>query len=372
MKKVLILGATGSIGKSSVEIMRSESERFSVCGLSANSKRNELEALGKEFNCPTTLTNSEGNDGIEKLIEKSKPDIIINGIAGSAGLTPSIIALEHGIDLALANKESVVMAWPLISKMAKKTGAKILPVDSEHSAIFTLINQSGAENLDKIMITASGGPFRTFDSEKLKTVTVKDALKHPTWNMGVKITIDSATLGNKGLEVIEACRLFNVKPNQVQVVIHPQSVIHSLIRTKDGIVYGQFSEPDMKHPILQALDYPEVKSNFMRPFDLTDDLFLEEDGKRTLTFEKPRAKDFPMLNLAFKAAEKDNAYTIAFNAANEIAVQAFIDGKIGFLDISEIVSKTLENDWSNEIRDVGDVFEADSQARILATNNIEK
>ena len=320
MKKVLVLGATGSIGKSSIEIMRSEKERFKVCALSANSKKTEIESLANEFGCPYTLTSVDGTDGIKRLIDETKPDIVVNGIAGSAGLVPSSLVLESGIDLALANKETVVMAWPLVSELAKKHGANILPVDSEHSAIFTLINQCGKENVDSVIITASGGPFRTFDSEKLKTVTVQDALRHPTWNMGVKITIDSATLGNKGLEVIEATRLFGVAPDKIQVVVHPQSVIHSLVRTKDGIVYGQFSEPDMKHPILQALDWPIVKSNFMRPFDLTDELFLGTDGKRTLTFEKPRTKDFPMLSLAFSAAKKDKGYTIAYNAANEIAV----------------------------------------------------
>jgi len=282
MKKILVLGATGSIGKSTTDILRNQRDRFTCCALTANSKKKELEALGKEFSCPTSLTSLEGIDGIKSLIEKTKPDIVVNGIAGSAGLEPSMAVLDSGRDLALANKETVVMAGPLMFEKAKKSGSRILPVDSEHSAIFTLVNQCKKENIEKIVITASGGPFRTFPREKLADVTVADALKHPTWNMGVKITIDSATLGNKGLEVIEAVRLFDVKASQVQVVVHPQSVIHSLVRTKDGIVYGQFSEPDMKHPILQALDWPDVKESFMKPFDLTD----TPDGKRTLTFEK--------------------------------------------------------------------------------------
>ena len=245
---------------------------------------------------------------------------------------------------------------------AKKSGSRILPVDSEHSAIFTLVNQCGKENIDKIVITASGGPFRTFSRERLASVTVQDALKHPTWNMGVKITIDSATLGNKGLEVIEASRLFDVTASQIQVVVHPQSVIHSLVRTKDGIVYGQFSEPDMKHPILQALDWPIIEKNFMRPFDLTD----TSDGKRTLTFEKPRMDDFPMLGLAFECVEKGGAAPIAYNAANEIAVQAFIDGKISFMQIAELVGRVLHgSDWSKNPRDLNDVFEADKLARTL-------
>lgn len=360
MKRVLVLGATGSIGSSTLDILRNQPDRFVCCGLTANSKKDELASLSNEFQCPYSLTKADGIDGINRLLNETKPDIVVNGIAGSAGLLPSMTVLDSGVDLALANKETVVMAGPLMFEAARKSGSHILPVDSEHSAIFTLISQCKKENLDKIIITASGGPFRTFSREKLISVTVADALKHPTWNMGVKITIDSATLGNKGLEVIEAVRLFDVTASQVQVVVHPQSVIHSLVRTKDGIVYGQFSEPDMKHPILQALDWPQVKNNFMKPFDLTD----TADGKRTLTFEKPRMDDFPMLSLAFEAAEKSGLYPIVFNAANEITVQAFIDGKIGFLQIGEMVAEVLHgSDWSNSPRDLNDVFEADKLAR---------
>ncbi|MBR1405156.1 MAG: 1-deoxy-D-xylulose-5-phosphate reductoisomerase [Treponema sp.] len=359
-KKILVLGCTGSIGTSTLDILRNQRDRFVCAGLSANSKKDELERLAKEFACPSSLTKIEGIEGIKRLLDETKPDIVVNGIAGSAGLRPSMAVLEAGVDLALANKETVVMAGPLMFEAAKKSGSRILPVDSEHSAIFTLINQCGKKNLDKIVITASGGPFRTFPRERLATVTVADALKHPTWDMGVKITIDSASLANKGLEVIEAVRLFDVKASQVQVVVHPQSVIHSLVRTKDGIVYGQFSEPDMKHPILQALDYPNVTENFMKPFDLTD----TADGTRTLTFEKPRTSDFPMLALAFECAEKSGCYPIVFNAANEVAVQAFIDGKIGFLEIAELVETVLHGtDWSENPRDLSDVFAADKLAR---------
>lgn len=363
IKKILVLGCTGSIGTSSLEILRKHTDRFVCCGLSANSNHEKLLTLSKEFNCPVTLTKSDGIEGIIKLIDETTPDIVINGIAGSAGLIPSMVTLERGVDLALANKETVVMAGPLMFEAAKKSGSRILPVDSEHSAVFTLINQSGQKNIDKIIITASGGPFREFSTEQLKTVQVEDALKHPTWNMGTKITIDSATLGNKGLEVIEACRLFNVKSSQVQVVVHPQSVIHSLVRTNDGIVYGQFSEPDMKHPILQALDWPDVNNNFMKPFDLTD----TADGSRTLTFEKPRLDDFPMLKLAFECAEKDGSYPIVYNAANEIAVDAFINKKIGFMDIPSVVGKVIhESDWTAVPSNLDDVLAIDSEARVKA------
>ena len=365
MRKVLVLGATGSIGTSALDILRNQRDRFVCAGLTANSKEAELSSLAEEFGCPCSLTKTDGVDGIRRLIDETSPDIVVNGIAGSAGLRPSMAVIEAGVNLALANKETVVMAGPLMLAAARKSGSRILPVDSEHSAVFTLVNQCGKENIDKIVITASGGPFRTFAREKLKSVTVRDALRHPTWDMGVKITIDSASLANKGLEVIEACRLFEVSAAQVQVVVHPQSVIHSLVRTKDGIVYGQFSEPDMKHPILQALDYPVVTENFMRPFDLTD----TADGTRTLTFEKPRMSDFPMLPLAFECAEKGGAYPTALNAANEIAVQLFIDGEIGFMDIPALVERVLHGeDWAGEPRDLDDVFGADERARSMARN----
>ena len=365
LKRILVLGCTGSIGSSTLDIIRNHQERFICCGLSANRNENALKTLAAEFNCSATLTSRDGNDGIKSLIENTNPDLVVNGIAGSAGLIPSMITLEHGVDLALANKESVVMAGPLIFSLAKKNKCRILPVDSEHSAIFTLLNQCGGkDNADRLIITASGGPFCTWNSEKIRNATLKDALKHPTWNMGTKITVDSATMGNKGLEVIEAKRLFNFDTEKIQVVVHPQSIVHSLVRTKDGIVYGQFSEPDMKHPIIQALDWPEVKQNFMKPFDLTD----TADGSRTLTFEKPRLKDFPLLQLAFEAARKDNCHPIAFNAANEIAAWNFIDEKISFWKIADIVEKVMakENVWDTPVRDPQDIFEADTLARKLA------
>lgn len=368
MKRILVLGATGSIGTSTLDILRNQKDRFVCVGLSANSSEEKLKSLAKSFNCPFTLTKTDGIDGIKKLIDNTKPDIVINGIAGSAGLEPSMAVLERGVDLALANKETVVMAGPLMFEAARKSGSRILPVDSEHSAIFTLIHQCGKENIDKIIITASGGPFRTWPCEKLAAVKLSDALKHPTWSMGTKITIDSATLGNKGLEVIEAVRLFDVEAKQVHVVVHPQSVIHSLVRTNDGIVYGQFSEPDMKHPILQALDWPEIKHDYLKPFDLTD----TADGTRTLTFEKPRMEDFPLLKFAFECAQKSGGYPIAFNAANEVAVQAFVDGKIKFLEIAETTGKVLhQNDWSSVPKNLKEVHEIDKAARKIAESELK-
>ncbi len=357
MKKVLVLGATGSIGTSTIEIIKNMPDAFSLVGITANSNREKLISLKHQFNCKASLTKEEGTDGIKRLLNETKPDIVVNGIAGSAGLIPSKLVLESKIDLALANKETVVMAWNLISSLAKKNSVNIIPVDSEHSAIFSLLNQCKKENVSEIIITASGGPFRNLPKEELSRVKLKDALKHPTWNMGKKITIDSATLANKGLEVIEATRLFDFELKNIKVVIHPQSLVHSIVRTKDGMLYAQISDPDMKHPIFQSLVYPKIMNNYLKPFEL----FNHE-----LSFYEPRFDDFPMLNYAYNAQEKNGGYTIAYNASNEVAVDAFVNKKIEFNSIPEIVSKVLKKDFSYTPSCFEDVFEIDNMARKYA------
>ena len=358
MKRVLVLGCTGSIGTNTLDIINNMNSDFAVCGLQAHSNKEKLEELSKKYNCPFLLTSEDSSvSAFQKLIEESKPDIVVNGIAGASGLLPSKVVLENGIDLALANKETIVMAGPLIKELARKKGAKLLPVDSEHSAIFNLTERIGKDNISKIVITASGGPFRTYSKEELENVTLEQALKHPTWNMGKKITIDSSTLANKGLEVIEAAFLFDVKADQIQVVVHPQSLIHSLVRTHDGELYAQISEPDMKHPILCALNWPENKPCYMEPFDLFD---------KTMTFFRPRMDDFPLLSYAFECVEKGNCYPIAFNASNEVAVHAFIDGKINYPKISQIVRTVLDSNWNTKLDSFETVFEADQKARKIA------
>lgn len=354
MKKLFVLGCTGSIGSQTLDIARNMRDDFTVVGITAGHRRDELEKLCAEFGCPGSLYEDEGIEGIRKLAESCGADIAVNGIAGAAGLEPSAIALEAGMDLALANKETVVMAWPLIQALAKKTGRSIIPVDSEHSAVFNLIQQSGKNNVAEIIITASGGPFREYTDEQLKSVTVEQALHHPTWNMGPKITIDSATLANKGLEVIEACRLFDMPTERVKVVVHPQSLIHSLVRTRDGMLYAQISNPDMRHPILGALTWPENRENYLEKFDLAG---------HTMTFFPPRLDSFPMLRLAYFCAKAGKSYTIAFNAANEVAVAAFIAKKCAFMDIPRIVAGCLEADWSAEPESLAEVFETDQKAR---------
>lgn len=375
MKKILVLGATGSIGKSGLDIIRQHPDKFCLAGMSAHKSADALLKAAAEFNCKNLCLSSDsalhyqgidfyGTDGLEKLIKSTDCDIVLNGIAGAAGLMPSIAALESHKDLALANKETIVMAGLLIRQLAAKNNARILPVDSEHSAVFSLTQKYGKDSVDSIVLTASGGPFRNTPKEKLAAVTLADTLKHPTWNMGQKITIDSATLANKGLEVIEACRLFDVPAEKVHVAVHPQSLVHSLIRTKDGVLYAQISEPDMRHPILQAFTWPELIPNKLKLFDLTDNV--------EMTFQKPRLDDFQMLPLAFEAAKKSGRYTIAYNAANEVAVAAFIGNQIRFLDIPSITKEVLAQDWSGEPDDFGDVFEADKSARSAARQALSR
>lgn len=362
MKRVLVLGCTGSIGTNAINIAENLSESFQICGLQAHSNKEKLEELGNKFSCPTLLSSSDNSEkAFQKLIDSSKPDIVVNGIAGAAGLLPSKIVLENGIDLALANKETIVMAGNLIKNLAAKNNAQLLPVDSEHSAIFNLVQKIRKENISKIVITASGGPFRNFTKEQLENVTLEQALNHPTWKMGKKITIDSSTLANKGLEVIEAAYLFDVTADQIEVVVHPQSLIHSLVRTNDGMLYAQISDPDMKHPIYSALTWPENKQTYLKPFDLFD---------QTMTFFKPRTEDFPLLKYAFECVNKGNSYPIAFNASNEIAVHAFIDGKCKYNDISRIVRSVLDNDWSTKLDSFNTVFEMDAKARRMAMEQL--
>ena len=358
MKRVLVLGSTGSIGTNAINIISYMPQDFMLCGVQAHSSEDKLLKLAEKYKCPYLLSSKDDSpQAFQKLIDEAKPDIVVNGIAGAAGLMPSKIVLENGITLALANKETIVMAGSLIKQLAAEKNARIIPVDSEHSAIFNLVEKIGKDNISKIIITASGGPFRTYTKEQLENVTIEQALNHPTWQMGKKITVDSATLANKGLEVIEAAYLFDVTAEQIQVVVHPQSLIHSLVRTNDGMLYAQISDPDMKHPIFGALTWPENKQTYLEPFELFDS---------TMTFFKPRMQDFPMLEYAFECVKAGNAYPIAFNAANEIAVHAFFDQKLSYMAISRIVRSVLDKNWSQKIKTFDDVFAADELARKYA------
>ncbi len=353
MKKVLVLGCTGSIGTSAISIIREFPSLFKLCAITAHNNKKALTQLQSEFGCKALLTSQ--TNCLETFIHESGADICVNGISGSAGLLPSMFCVNKGIDLALANKETIVMASHIVQNIANKMNCRIIPVDSEHSAIFSLIEKYGRENIEKIIITASGGPFRGFTMDELQSVTLEQALKHPTWSMGEKITIDSATLANKGLEVIEACRMFDISPDKIEVTIHPQSLVHSLIRTKDGDVYAQISKPDMRRPILSALTYPRMQENSIDTLDFSKNL--------DMSFSPPNTKLFPMLELAFKSQKKGGAYTIAYNAANEVAVSLFLEQKISFLDIPKLTAMVLSENWHYEICTIDDVFYHDDRAR---------
>jgi 1-deoxy-D-xylulose-5-phosphate reductoisomerase len=355
-KRVAVLGATGSIGKSSLDIISRDKDSFEVVLLTANSSRGKLEELSKQF--PTAVCALTGEEnGKEKLltaIKEIKPDITINGISGAAGLEPSFAAIEAGSDLALANKETIVMAGRLAIQLAKEKNVNIIPVDSEHSAIFHLLLNNSRNNVSEIILTASGGPFRSFSIKDMEKVTVKDALAHPTWNMGKKITIDSASMANKGLEVIEARVLFDMPPEKIKVVIHPQSVVHSMIRLCNGVIYAQLSKPDMRHPVHDALYWPVTTPSTLEQLNF-DSLTLE--------FSKPDFDRFPMLSYAWEAARLGGLYPCAYNAANETAVTLFLEQKIKFLDIPKITDHVMQKNWASGNLDLETILKADKDAR---------
>jgi 1-deoxy-D-xylulose-5-phosphate reductoisomerase len=382
-KRVAVLGATGSIGKSALDVIARGKDDFEVVLLTGHRKEKELAELKHQWpDAKTVLSGEEGGHskecGRESLlaaIADCGADITLNGISGSAGLEPSMAAIEAGSDLALANKETLVMAGPLVLHTAQEKNVHIIPVDSEHSAIFHLIaahapSQEGDNHLEEIILTASGGPFRNYSLTEMEKVSPQQALAHPTWNMGAKITVDSASMANKGLEVIEAARLFSLPPEKIKVVIHPQSIIHSMIRMKDGALYAQLSRPDMRLPIHKALYWPETvpaPSNEGGEFGrLEFDPPSNEGSALNLELYPPDMEKFPLLSLAYEAVKKGGLYPCAYNAANEAAVAAFLAGRIGFLDIGRITGYVLDTDWSGEPDDIAEVMEADKQARIIA------
>ena len=364
-KRVIALGATGSIGKSALDCIRKYPDEFELAGFSANENVRAFEALRAEFpKAAACLVSRDGESALLDMIAKTGADIAVNGISGAAGLFPSKAALESGKDLALANKETAVMAGGLINGLAKKCGQKIIPVDSEHSAVFHLMEAFGRACVDEVILTASGGPFRTWPKEKIAAATVQDALQHPTWRMGAKITVDSASLANKGLEVIEACALFNIEAEKIKVAIHPQSLVHSFVRTKDGDLYAQVSYPDMRRPILAALRYPERRANLLEKLDFA--------APCEMTFEPPRWDAFPLLSIAFKAAAMRGSYPIAFNASNEEAVLHFLGGKLPFGALAEVTAAVMEDDWTFEPGSFEAVSEQDSLARQKARSFIKQ
>jgi 1-deoxy-D-xylulose-5-phosphate reductoisomerase len=358
-KRIAVLGATGSIGKNTLDVIRALGSRFEPVLFSAHSDEAGLRALAAEFpNAKMVLSGAQ--DGRQRLLDGiacAEAELTVNGISGAAGLEPSFAALDAGSALALANKESIVMAGPLLLARAEQKGLAVIPVDSEHSAIFNLLRGTDKSALKEILLTASGGPFRLWDKERLSKASIEDALAHPTWSMGAKITIDSASLANKGLELIEAARLFGVDAEHIKVVIHPQSIVHSMIRMNDGAVYAQLSRPDMRLPIHEALCYPEIAPSPWGELDF-DTL--------NLSFEKPDFERFPMLAYAYDALRHGGRYPIAYNAANEAAVAAFIQKKITFLEISAVCRYVLDKDWTGEASCLPSILETDREARRFA------
>lgn len=373
MKKVIILGTTGSIGSNSLSIIRENKDDFTVSALSAHTREENLLKAGEEFNVKNlALTGVKplseritfnGQTGLLRMIRETEADIVINGIAGSAGLLPSVAALESGKHLALANKETIVMAGKLIKELAGNRNLMILPVDSEHSAVFQLLRNRKPEEIAEIILTASGGPFWRKPLNQFKNITLKDTLKHPTWTMGRKISIDSATMANKGLEVIEASELFEMNRQDIKVLIHPESRVHSLIRTINREMYAQISNPDMRIPIQNALTYPEIKYSSFGYLDLANS---------SLSFYKPDRNRFPLLSFAYNALEYKASYPLAYNAANETAVDAFINGKIGFTMIHRMVEDTLQFDWTAIPKNFGSVMEIDKKVREKAANILKR
>jgi 1-deoxy-D-xylulose-5-phosphate reductoisomerase len=378
MKKgIAILGSTGSIGTQTLEVINEHKNLFSVEVLTANNNCDLLIEQAKKYKPNAVVivnqdkynkVNSElfklgikvyaGQKSLEQIVESEEINIVLTALVGYSGLTPTINAIKHGKKIALANKETLVVAGDLITKLSKEYNAPIYPVDSEHSAIFQCLVGENNNAIEKIYLTASGGPFRGKKAAELKTITKKQALKHPNWSMGAKITIDSATLMNKGLEVIEAKWLFNLKKEQIDVVVHPQSIIHSAVQFEDGSIKAQLGIPDMKLPIQYSLGFPNrLKNNFKR-FSFFD--------YPNLTFEKADEKTFRNLSLAFRAMSKGGNSACILNAANEIAVEAFLNDKIGFLNMSDLIDNCLEKITFVKSPTVEDYIETDQQTRLLA------
>ena len=383
MKSISILGITGSIGESSLNICNNFKDEIKLIAVSAHKNiKSLLKIIDKYKPEYAVLSDSEemkshfgkyevdyngitiysGNDGLAKICSDKNNDIIVNAICGKAGLMPSVAILENGIDLALANKESVVCAGPILNEISAKTSAKIIPVDSEHSAVFHLLHNRKKESVKNIYLTASGGPFLNLDKKEWDKITINDALKHPTWKMGSKITIDSATMANKGLEVIECHYLFNFDYTKINVLIHPQSLIHSMVETHDSEIYAQLGPNDMSIPLQNAIFYPDIKKNIYNTFDFSRAFSLEL---------KPVDMDkFSMLKLAFECGKKGGLYTAFYNFVNELLVYRFLSNNISFLQIEELMEKALDifdkkNDIDKDKITVGNIKETEITSDLI-------
>jgi 1-deoxy-D-xylulose-5-phosphate reductoisomerase len=352
---VALLGATGSIGRQALEVIAAH-PALEVCALSSGSQ--SLDELASAHGVEHVQV---GGD-LTELLEASEPDLVLNAVVGFAGVGATLWALERGVTLALANKESLVAAGHLAVAARERGGGLLLPVDSEHSAVFQCLEGRTPETVESVVLTASGGPFRNRSLSELESVSVEEALEHPTWSMGPKITIDSATLANKGLELIEAHFLFDLSYDRIEVVVHPSSVVHALVRFRDGAALAHLGYPDMRVPISFALTYPERARTSVPALDFSAGLTLE--------FEPPDLVRFPLLRLAREAGERGGTYPCAFNAANEVAVDAFLGGRIGFLDVADLVEHALSRADGAPARDLAELVAADAAARRAAQGRL--
>lgn len=380
-RNIAILGSTGSIGTQALDIVRENPDHFEIYALTANENIDLLIRQAEEFSPEVVVIANEnkytrlkealqhlpikvwaGSESIAQVVQSEPIDMVLTAMVGYSGLKPTINAIKAGKVIALANKETLVVAGELITSLAIEHKVPILPVDSEHSAIFQCLNGERSP-IEKIILTASGGPFRNHSAEQLAKVTKAEALKHPNWDMGAKVTIDSASLMNKGLEMIEAKWLFDVTPNQIEVVVHPQSIIHSMVQFEDSSIIAQLGLPDMHLPIQYALAYPNrLKSNFER---------LDFFKLKTMTFEKPDMERFRNLAFAFEAARVKGNMACIMNAANEIAVTAFLKDKVGFLEMSEVIEKTMHKTSFIQAPSYEDYVQTDTEARHIAKEFIK-
>jgi 1-deoxy-D-xylulose-5-phosphate reductoisomerase len=346
VKRVALLGATGSIGRQAIEIVEAHPELELCAVASGSTPLDDVDAPLKQV----------GGD-LTELLEQAQPDVVLNAVVGFAGIHATLWSLEHGVDLALANKESLVAAGELALVARARGAGRILPVDSEHSALHQCLEGRAAEQVHSLVLTGSGGPFRGRTRDELVDATPEEALAHPTWRMGPKITVDSATLANKGLELIEAHFLFDIPYDRIEVVLQPTSIVHSLVRFRDGATLAHLGYPDMRVPISYALTYPERAATPLPPLDFT---------ALTLAFEPPDVETFPMLALARAAGERGGTYPCTYNAANEVAVAAFLSGRLPFLSIAEVVTDALERADAAPARDLADLVEVDRRTRAHA------
>lgn len=381
MKRVTILGSTGSIGRSTLDVISENSSDFSVAALAAGRNIDLLEDQVRRFRPEVVAVADEkmaaelsgrlgnikilfGTEGICQTAAHDSADFVVSAIVGAAGLLPTISAIKAGKDIGLANKEVLVMAGSIVMAEAARNNVRIIPVDSEHSAVYQCLHGRMREELRKIVLTASGGPFLNRTAEELNNITAEDALRHPNWSMGRKISIDSATLMNKGLEVIEACWLFDLPPDMVDVLVHPQSIVHSMIEFRDRTFLAQMSMPDMKAPIAYALSYPDRMDSSIQA--------LELDRIGTLTFRKPDHESFPCLSYAYDSIRKGGTVPAVLNGANEVAVHAFLDRKIGFNDIPAVIHRTVASHDSKLKPALDDLLAADLWAREQAEMQVKE